>query len=1688
MSGAANDAATWVPAELPADQGEAAFEPEWWLEESTLISPFTTDVSTGSAGTAEAALVEALSSPFRSPVEIEALAVDDDEAELDDEDQGFEDGPRDDEAYSKEGSEDFDQGEDEELGATLEGEHPLSRLFRLPAAAFEALAKGAFPAVIALAGAAGYRDVNDLTNIIFYFRNPHVIGRRIRADERDLQQSWLNIRDTIVRPALKSLAAPAPVPAPTGAKTSIPASGLQWHGPGEATPELCAFMRDVYDRHVARSSGTFVDTLPGSALKTIEGIHCAQRPAARKAVELLAAARADLRDPRVKIGITSAYRSADRQFDIWQGKGGGGQRGFPYYYRISKTRRQRFGDEHGAKAAAHLTDLIAECIAAPGYSNHQDGLAIDFGTGVVGKSGLAKIGTDSWFYKWLRKNAHRFDFERYPAEPWHWIYKPPAGSPQAFESEAWPAAASAAGIRAGRLHVDHTPTLASHRGKSPDIVLRWNDMPSVPSEIDVVVHLHGYSGPSMTLPKSIEPWSGLDLAPVDGAAGSSRRRPTLTILPRGDFTGEQRGELYKYTFPALITKDGLPKLINSSLARFARHHGSSKPAVGRLIITAHSGGGAALMRILRNHNPHEVHVFDGLYQDATALAEWASRHIRRDKSAGSPPGGALRVFYRPGTQRFSRQLLEAISVDLASAPRAVQDRYRVEASTLGHWQIPRQYGWRILADAAADDPAARREPDTTVQRLDELESSRLFDDDEAATGELTAEAWELEQPEIEEPERENLEEPHNEGLDATESEWELLGPTDEAQTELSAASGTPEDSHQAVFVEDTGEQEAERAREEEYEDKQIPGSQTADAFVADKDGKEYFDTFSQFGNLTVKKATILTSSNFESLMDNMLASNEKHFVIDAHGNPSGLSMHLASGTIISATKHSLFILRGIEYIQTLMRVAKESDTIWERTSGADLDRWRRIAETMHSKSWQKMVGPTWPTETPYISSVEDAKSIALSRIASLMDSLFPGVVKREERVNRLIKKMLQLQARGIREIQFRACNIGKDSVTLYEFRKFFGADHLCAPDVRSGMGFVDPRIDRRGAVDRLAKRKLTQIYSLPSGRFAISIDILNSTFKSSAAADTQEAVAEWVATHIMANSRYRKGKLPIHFLQAPLRLFALDNNYAAHIKCHSSFWEGAVRANELEEQEAHKDRGYEPDRFITGEQETDPQREDMFEFDSLDRLDEPESEDEPEEEERWDNALEQDAAGLTARQELEAEALRETLDPDREFAESWTGQSTEYETDEGLYDSVRFERQTGHRGVAPRAAAIDPFPTTPTLTFYVNEPHMMSAFAPVLVSPVNHLCAALVDLTGNLTGNLAAQPYAGLNDEEMVFAGSMVKICAMYAAFALRSQVQAFVCAAAANGAPVVPPGITSEIEKAWKPKLQALFPNRPAESFGNKQDITFPKLDKIFSFSADGRVDFARATPALTDKHLDGAGELGVPKGKFHDWMRLMLRWSNNTAASHCILALGYFYINGALAQAGFFDSATNSGLWLSADYAKHDWVRTPAEKKANAAGPLLTPRWATAQRTIDGSRQRSNITATATQTARFMTLLALGKLVDADAKHKDPSDEMRTLMQAAIKCVPDSTCGIGSYVKDALDAPPSRPFTTLAAKKGYGDDKFSHECAIVERTVGGKNLRYVVVGLGSAPNRRRRDLSDLFVRLDEAIVVRNR
>jgi hypothetical protein len=231
------------------------------------------------------------------------------------------------------------------------------------------------------------------------------------------------------------------------------------------------------------------------------------------------------------------------------------------------------------------------------------------------------------------------------------------------------------------------------------MVLTWNAMESV-GTVDVVVHLHGFStrGRSMQLPADMVPVSGLDFTDPQNHSSVGRTSPTLLVLPRGNFFGGRSGR--GYNCPALHPPGALNELVDDALARFGTQTGA-QPTRGRLILTAHSGGGASLMRILRYADPDEVHTFDALYTDPSPLIAWAQHRI----AEGS---GAMRVLYRPGegTAQASQAVELAIHRALAATGTYPNPRWRVESTRVAHMDIPPRFGWRLLADVSADLPGA----------------------------------------------------------------------------------------------------------------------------------------------------------------------------------------------------------------------------------------------------------------------------------------------------------------------------------------------------------------------------------------------------------------------------------------------------------------------------------------------------------------------------------------------------------------------------------------------------------------------------------------------------------------------------------------------------------------------------------------------------------------------------------------------------------------------------------------------------------------------------------------------------------------------------------------------------------------------------------------------------------------------
>jgi LAS superfamily LD-carboxypeptidase LdcB len=98
------------------------------------------------------------------------------------------------------------------------------------------------------------------------------------------------------------------------------------------------------------------------------------------------------------------------------------------YYTETKTERAALpGGQHGPKALSLMLRMMIQFKAAPGYSNHSNGLAVDFSTVHSGRMLRARKiqrpqWRQAWLYQWLRENAATYRFQPLSTEEWHWDY------------------------------------------------------------------------------------------------------------------------------------------------------------------------------------------------------------------------------------------------------------------------------------------------------------------------------------------------------------------------------------------------------------------------------------------------------------------------------------------------------------------------------------------------------------------------------------------------------------------------------------------------------------------------------------------------------------------------------------------------------------------------------------------------------------------------------------------------------------------------------------------------------------------------------------------------------------------------------------------------------------------------------------------------------------------------------------------------------------------------------------------------------------------------------------------------------------------------------------------------------------------------------------------------------------------
>jgi hypothetical protein len=203
------------------------------------------------------------------------------------------------------------------------------------------------------------------------------------------------------------------------------------------------------------------------------------------------------------------------------------------------------------------------------------------------------------------------------------------------------------------------------------------------------------------------------------------------------------------------------------------------------------------------------------------------------------------------------------------------------------------------------------------------------------------------------------------------------------------------------------------------------------------------------------------------------------------------------------------------------------------------------------------------------------------------------------------------------------------------------------------------------------------------------------------------------------------------------------------------------------------------------------------------------------------------------------------------------------------------------------------------------------------------------------------RPLAQVRGDEEYYSASLMKVCAMYAAYELREVLRGMAKVLGGNGKAA---NFFQQVSKYLNPlivreyKKIPLFANLPTER-------GLPKYKDIFS-------------------PTDGASGIDVDfSGKFENDKGLMITMSDNDRSRNCIHALGFGYIGAVLAAGGFFDPTANNGLWLAGDFQNHrEWPYVPIRTlNIGPAGQAATVRQLASLYTLMYDRKLVSPTASA-------------------------------------------------------------------------------------------------------------------------------
>lgn len=503
-----------------------------------------------------------------------------------------------------------------------------------------------------------------------------------------------------------------------------PAPGA-WAG----TAEQVAFRDRVLAAAIAAKRRPPLPNLGRDQLDPIAGTDILTRPATARAAEaLLATATKALQAAQqageadalrtVRLTVASGYRGDSRQRNLWLGY-------FRKYYNQSREARAALpGGPHSDAALTYLLRSrgaggfgIGGRIAAPGFSNHQGGIAVDLWQERTPRHRIVNETERTararwratWFHGWLVAHAAEHGFQPLATEEWHWEHRP-----------ATPRAAGASVGAADANLWTFRPTDYPH-----PVAIFYPPAARAAAEVEVVLFAHGLirgcPAPAQ-LPSGFVTDPPFRLGRVVERSG----RPVVLVVPLLDWAKPGGGPAFgREHWQALARPDHLNSLVSQVVTELGRRRAAGAPAVQKLIIAGHSRAYDFLEPLAEQRRHPEMQrgalgklaqiwAFDTTYAgDVGRWTDWLAVN----------PGLQVHVFFRPGSktaavgERFEQQR---------------SGRLHVTRAGEGHCAVPAVRMAELLAPAAPAEGDEGVEDSAALRQF--LELTAEADGDEGAGG------------------------------------------------------------------------------------------------------------------------------------------------------------------------------------------------------------------------------------------------------------------------------------------------------------------------------------------------------------------------------------------------------------------------------------------------------------------------------------------------------------------------------------------------------------------------------------------------------------------------------------------------------------------------------------------------------------------------------------------------------------------------------------------------------------------------------------------------------------------------------------------------------------------------------------------------------------------------------------------